>query len=149
MRVDGIRGLLGQVYTVEDGVLSRDDSNNLIPLSGSTSGFYYISCCINYLQEMATCELKIYKSKSRFRTKPQRPYQIIVFSVKNHYNEEGILEFSDFDTYFSDSVTKSAGTNEQRKAIEMLKTFTGSSDFEIRNNIENTGNYASLTDSTM
>lgn len=149
MRTTGIRGLLGQVYTVENGVLELDDSNAVIPLSGVTNGFYYVMASINYLTETATCELKIYKSKGKFQAKPSNPYQVIIFNVSNHYDPEtGLSTFADFDTYFADTVTKVSGKNEQRSAVDMINTFTGSSDFEVRNGIMNTANYTSLTSTT-
>jgi hypothetical protein len=149
MRTVGIRGLLGQVYTIEHGVLARDDANGLIALAGATAGFYYLIAHVNYLTESATCELKVYKSKAKFKNKPERPYQSTTFNVKNWYDAGGISTFSDFDTWFSDDVTKTNGNNEQRRAVDMLKTFTGSSDFEVRNNILNTADYTAFTNTTI
>lgn len=157
MAVIGIRGLVGQVYTIEDGVLNKDDSGALIPLSGSTSGFYYIMAHVNYLTESAACELKVYKSKAKFKNKPGRPYQIINFTVKNQdiTTEDAVTReittttYKDFDTWFADDVTKTASKNEQRRAVEMLKTFTGSSEFEIRNNITNICNCTTFIDTTI
>lgn len=155
LRTAGIRGLVGQVYTVEDGALALDDSNALIPLTRAANGFYYIMVHINYLTQVANCELKIYESKAKFKRRPSRPYHIVNFRISNQYDETGTLTFADFDTWFSDDATRPATKNEQRRAVEMLKTFTGSSEFEIRNGIvdqdgfSNIPNCTTFTDSTI
>jgi len=155
MKVVGIKGLKGIIYQMENGSIELDDLGAPVVRS-ATNGFYIITSYLDYVQEKGVFVVNGYKNKAAFKRAPINPYHSFTFTIKNTAARtvtlpEGITEvpaYTDFDTWFSTDITELTNKSEQKQSLLMLASFTGSSDFELRNSINNIINFSTMTTST-